>query len=247
MKFHIIGTGSNGNSYIMQCEENKEVLLLECGMKLIEVKKALDFDISNIKGCLLTHCHGDHSKFIKEYLSAGINIYSSKETFEALGLLNHHRCIIVEEKKVCNIPNSTFKFIPYNIQHDCPQGFCYFINQSECGNTLFLTDSFYIPYKFANLNNIIVEANYCENILAEREKIHPYLRDRIITSHMSLQTCEQMLQANDLRMVQNVVLIHLSDSNSNEVLFRNRISEITNKNVVVASNKMCFDLNKTPF
>lgn len=247
MKLHIIGTGSQGNSYIMQCEETNEVLLLECGMKLIEVKKALNFDISNIKGCLVSHCHGDHAKFIKEYINAGIDVYSSKETFEALGLLNHHRAHVVEEKKMFVIPGSSFKVIPFNIQHDCPQGFCFFINQAECGNTLFLTDSFYIPYKFANMNNIIVEANYCENILAEREKIHPFLRDRIITSHMSLQTCKEMLLANDLRFVQNIVLIHLSDSNSNEILFQKEIHSATLKNTIIASNGMCVELNKNPF
>jgi phosphoribosyl 1,2-cyclic phosphodiesterase len=247
MKFHIIGTGSTGNGYIMECQESKEVLLIECGMKLIDVKKALNFDLSRIKGCLLTHCHGDHSKYIREYIGAGINIYSSRETFDALGYTSHHRAIICNERNLYNIPNSTFKFIPFNIEHDCPQGFCYFINQKECGNTLFLTDSFYIPYKFANLNNIILEANYCENILSEKEKIHPFLRDRIITSHMSLQTCEQMLLANDLRLVQNIVLIHLSDSNSNEEIFKNRISEITSKKVSIATNGMSLELNKSFF
>lgn len=243
MKLHIISTGSKGNAYILG--NNKECILLECGMKLIEVKKALDFNLSTIKFCLLTHSHGDHAKYAKEYADAGIQIYTSKETIDAINVQDHHNFKAVTEKQMTIVGG--WRFIPYNIQHDCPQGFCYLINHPGCGNTLFLTDSFYIPYKFTNLNNLIIEANYCENILAEREKIHPFLRDRIITSHMSLQTCKEMLSANDLSAVNNIVLIHLSDSNSNAALFQKEISELTRKKTTVADNGMVIEMSKLGF
>jgi len=56
-----------------------------------------------------------------------------------------------------------------------------------------------------------------------------------------------MLSANDLSQVNNIVLIHLSDSNSDEIQFQNEVSELTGKNVTVASNGMTINFNKTPF
>ena len=56
-----------------------------------------------------------------------------------------------------------------------------------------------------------------------------------------------MLKANDLSAVNNIVLIHLSDTNSNEKQFQKEVFEATQKNVSVATNGMVIDFNKTPF
>jgi hypothetical protein len=45
-----------------------------------------------------------------------------------------------------------------------------------------------------------------------------------------------MLSANDLSQVNNIVLIHLSDSNSDENNFQKRSCRINWQNVTVASN-----------
>lgn len=49
-------SGSKGNSYAL--ETVNEILLLEAGMKMIDVKKNIDFKVSKIAGCLLSHEHG---------------------------------------------------------------------------------------------------------------------------------------------------------------------------------------------
>lgn len=51
-----ISSGSKGNAYALQGKD--EILLLECGKSFIEVKKAIDWQILKIKGCLLSHEHG---------------------------------------------------------------------------------------------------------------------------------------------------------------------------------------------
>lgn len=40
----VLASGSTGNSYIIQAEE--EILLLECGINFKEIKQGLDFDLS---------------------------------------------------------------------------------------------------------------------------------------------------------------------------------------------------------
>jgi ribonuclease BN (tRNA processing enzyme) len=139
--------------------------------------------------------------------------------------------------------------MPLEAKHDVPCS-AFLINHSESGVILFATDTIYLKYKFENLSHIIIEANYCENILDEYElygRSNEYVSNRVRRSHMSVQQCEKTIMQNDLSNVQNIVLIHLSDSNSHEVKFKKQIEETTKKNVTVASNGISIDLNKTPF
>ena len=56
MKLHCLNTGSEANGYILQAS-NGDSLILESGVRAIEMKKALNFDISKIQGLLLSHQH----------------------------------------------------------------------------------------------------------------------------------------------------------------------------------------------
>jgi len=56
MKLKILGSSSKANSYVLRSSKG-EVLLLECGKKLLDVKKALNFDLSNIVGMVISHVH----------------------------------------------------------------------------------------------------------------------------------------------------------------------------------------------
>ena len=64
---------------------------------------------------------------------------------------------------------------------------------------------------------------------------------------MNLSTCKELLQANDLSKVNNIVLIHLSDSNSNAKQFQQEITATTGKKVYVAEAGLTIDFNKQPF
>lgn len=56
MRLTVLNSGSNGNCYLLECEN--EVLVLECGVSSKIVKKALNFDLSKIVGCFISHSHG---------------------------------------------------------------------------------------------------------------------------------------------------------------------------------------------
>ncbi|MBQ19124.1 MAG: MBL fold metallo-hydrolase, partial [Flavobacteriales bacterium] len=91
------------------------------------------------------------------------------------------------------------------------------------------------------------EANFSNTIIREKLGDKEFLRNRILTSHMSLETCIGFLDANNLEKVNNIVLIHLSDGNSDEEMFKREVEDATGKTVTVASNGLVMDLNKTPF
>lgn len=245
MELNIIGTGSTGNAYVL--ENENEALLIECGVKFSDIKKALDFNISKVVACVVSHSHGDHCKSLGDVLKAGINVYASEDTFKNSKVETNHRGNFIYPKVTFRVGG--FTIMPFDVKHDVPcLGFL--ISHVDCGKVLFVTDTYYCKYKFVGLNNIIIEANYSKEIIESRfgpESGMEFLRNRILQSHFSLANCKDMLAANDLTNVNNIVLIHLSDGNSNEKQFYKEVFEQTGKNVSVARNGMRIQFNKTPF
>jgi len=55
MHLQIINTGSSGNGYIISSDT--EALVIEAGAKPMDLKKALDFNISKVVGVCVSHSH----------------------------------------------------------------------------------------------------------------------------------------------------------------------------------------------
>ena len=247
MTLKILGSSSKGNCYIL--ENETEVLLIECGVKFDKVKQALNFQLRKVVGCLLTHEHGDHASSINDFMKAGINVWASAGTHIACKTENNHRRRLLANQGSFNV--GKFRVLPFDLRHDAAEPMGFLINHPETGNILFITDTFYVPYTFKNVHNIIVEANYSKEIIEKKRSqgyLPQFLNDRIIKSHMSLETCKELLKANDLSQVNNIVLIHLSDGNSDAIHFQNEIKNLTGKNVHVADSGVIIEkFNRTPF
>jgi phosphoribosyl 1,2-cyclic phosphodiesterase len=247
MQLHIINSNSAGNGYILEAN-NGEAILIECGVRFQKIKEALDFRLDRVAGALVTHKHGDHCISINDVLDKGIKVYATFKEHDAMGTRNHHNAMCVVKKHPFNV--GSFEVIAFEVKHDTPDPVGYLIRHAECGTVLFLTDTVYSPYTFDGLNNIIVEANYCEKILAARldageepEKV----RDRVITSHMSIDNCIDLLHANDLSAVNNIVLIHLSNRNSHAKQFHQRVEQATGKQVTIADAGVSINFDLTPY
>ena len=247
MELKILGSSSKGNCYLL--DNGKEALMIECGVAFKEVQKAVDFDIQRIKACIISHEHGDHSKHVRKCLDAMIPCYMSQGTCNALGLEAQPMVKVIDEG-VLYILSSQFAVQPFKVEHDANEPFGFLIANPECGTVLFATDTYYLQYTFDGLNNIMLECNYRQDILdanVEAGLIPAKLRARTMKSHCSFETCKEILQANDLSEVHNIVLIHLSDGNSNAVEFQQGIAELTHKIVTIASSGMTINFNKSPF
>lgn len=240
MRLKIIGSNSAGNAYLL--ESSTGTLLIECGVHISKIKKALDFNLSGV-AAIVTHSHGDHACAIKEVLNAGVNVFASADTFISAGVERHHRANKIFENK--NFLVNGFKIKPFNVNHDVPC-FGFIIQHEEMGLCVFLTDTFYCDYTFPGANQYILECNHDQEIMFENATPN-FLRERVIQSHMNINTCKDLLRANDLSNVNNIVLIHLSNSNSNAAGFKREIEEMTGKNVHVADAGMTIEnFNKTP-
>lgn len=238
----VLGSSSKGNGYIVESESS--ALLIECGVPFIEVKKAMDFNISKIAGAILSHSHGDHAGFVKQYLQAGIKVYTSHETITESKFASFNWVGVTERFNV-----GDFDIIPVPLKHDVR---CYgFLIRCKNEHTFcFITDTHYCPFTFSGLKNIIVECNYDEEILEARStsgKLPPNVRNRVLNSHISLDTCRNFLEANDLSSVNNIVLIHLSDGNSDARKFKTEMEQRTGKAIHIARPGMKIDFSSKPF
>jgi phosphoribosyl 1,2-cyclic phosphodiesterase len=246
MILEVLGSSSLGNSYLLRGDN--EILVVEAGAKLSRVKEALNFDISKIAAVLVSHLHNDHSGYIRDYLEAGMTILSSRETFESKDL-SKFSYLFKEVIPGRGYKIGQFKILPFELSHDVPcLGF--HINHPESGNILFITDSFMCPYTFPNLNHIMLEVNYADDILDQKVlsgQLHPAVRPRLLMTHMSLETAKGLLKANDLSQVNNIILLHLSAGNSDEERFVREIRQATGKQVYAAHKGLKLALNINPY
>ncbi|KLU64044.1 putative metallo-hydrolase YycJ [Desulfosporosinus acididurans] len=257
MKLKVIGSSSKGNCYILETKTGS--LLLDAGVPYKEIQKALNFDLRNVCGCLITHEHMDHAKGVKTLLErSGIDVYMSFETFRSLLLRENpgvpsygyaHRLCRIKAGQQFSIDD--FDILAFKAEHDAAGPLGYLIQYRPTGEKLlFATDTYYIRYRFNGLNYIMVECNYCRDILEENiqaGRIPESLKNRLLESHFSLDNVKSFLQANDLTQVRKIVLIHLSDGNADAARMVREIHDLTMKDVEAAESGKVIDLEMCPF
>lgn len=244
MQLKVIGSGSSGNSYIL--ENETEALIIEAGLPFLEVKKALNFNIMKIVGVIVSHEHLDHAQYIKQYMRAGISVYTAFETQTALEVITGERTTAIPPLKKCQI--GKFTITPFNVPHDADiECYGYLIEHEEMGKLLFMTDLEYCRYIFSKqgINHILIESNYSMDLVDRDE---PNYEHRL-RGHMSLDTALKFISTNDNPMLLNVVLIHLSDKSGNPALFTEETKKTIEygANVYVARKGLEVNLNLCPF
>ncbi len=246
MQLRVLGSSSSGNCYLL--ENEAECLVLEAGLPFRKIKEALTFDILKIVGVLVTHEHGDHAAYAKQYVNAGLHVAMSEGTSKVLSL------------PVCGYLHSGywyqfggFSVTPFSVIHDAAEPIGFIIQHEDMGTLLFASDTEYIKqtFKKLKLNHIMIECNYSQKIIDSRlsqGETLKGLRDRVLQSHMELGTCKEFICANATAALDTITLLHLSDGNSNAEQFRKEIQEIHPFSpVYIADEGLTVNLNIIPF
>ncbi len=220
----VLATGSSGNCYIV--ETSDESLILECGINIKSIMEGLNFDLSKVKGCLISHSHSDHSKSVKKILDKSIDVFTGEKTIKELNI-ESHRLHPVYPKLAFKVGG--FTILPFDVNHDV-QCMGYLIYHKETQKILFATDTYYSKYKFDGCSYIMIEANYDECVL---DKL-PIYRKRVLKSHMSMQTCIETLKTWNLSKCKNILLIHLSNDNGDPVKFQKEVQGYTGIETIIA-------------
>jgi phosphoribosyl 1,2-cyclic phosphodiesterase len=162
--------------------------------------------------------HGDHANkdTIKKVIQYGIPVYSCEE-------VAHENKGVMIAKKGRKTSIGGFKIQPIPLQHSC-ECFGYLIETSDNQRIVFATDCCEFLYKIKNVNHWLIECNWSEDILIDNMCDNAEMRSRH-EHHLELNDTIFALKENFSSSMNTVVLLHLSNGNSNEEMFKSRISE----------------------
>ncbi len=245
MTITVLGSGSSGNGYVIQHEN--EALIIECGVNYKYAVEALSGNVGKVSGCLVTHSHGDHAGFMHQYAKA-FNVYATKGTLEECNIRPNtfHYCAIpmLREFKVGN-----FVVKAFDTEHDTKEPCGFIVYHKEMGTMLFITDTHHVRYKFDfPLDYILIECNHTDELVDNSVKngvIPRKVGIRAKATHMSLERCIECLRACNTSHVKAIILIHISANNGDMLAFRKAVTQHTGKPVYCATKGFKLELMNT--
>ncbi len=224
LDFQSYASSSKGN--LNTLTDGKTHIMLDCGLPWKQIQKALSFKTSEFSAICLSHSHSDHSKGIADAVKTGQDVYLLPETRVALGLSGHR---IHEIETFHQFRIGTFQVKAFPLKHDVPSCGFLFVN-SKGERAVYITDTPYSPFRFHHLQIIAIECNYSLGLLKANTSSST-LRRSIIQNHFALETVVDFMKATDLSQVEKIVLLHMSDNNSDARMFKRTIQETTGKMV----------------
>ena len=209
---------------LLKCDN--EILILDCGIPIKDIKIGLNFDISKVVGCVVTHSHSDHNKSINDLRNMGIPVFARYEHLD------------ISDRVVFG----NFKIISFKLPHNDTDNYGFYIKVSE-QKILYLTDFEYCKFNFKSLNpnHIFVECNY-QNELVTRN-LPNY--EHKIRGHCSLKTCTDFVKENATNELKTVLLLHMGTETTIPEQCITEVKQVVNPNVYVdyAYKNLVVELN----
>lgn len=236
-KLITLGSSSSGNCYILDCDN--EQLIIELGVSWKGILKGLDYNLTKVQACLVSHQHLDHSKSIPNAIKYGLQVVSCEE------VRTIHPQVKVLKKGV-KMRLGGFKVQAIPLQHNC-ECYGYLIEHNSISKLIFATDCNSVPYRFKNVNHFVIECNYDADILIDNMCNNVYSQSAS-ENHLELNDTIEFLKQNYSSALQSVTLIHLSNGNINAETAKQRVKdELGFDNVYVADKGLIVELNKDDF
>lgn len=224
MRIKTIASSSSGCCYVI--ESGNEQLIIEMGVSVKKLRQALNFDLSSVVGCLVSHSHSDHSKFLPDLEKVGIPIWCTDETKKVFKLSSTPTIEQVVKYEFSPI----FGCNRVKLKHDCD---CYgFIVDTGSHRLGYFTDTGHARFKVPGLTHLMIEANHSFESLIESES-NKFLVKRISDYHLSIEDVVDFCTRHK-DTLQEIHLIHLSDTNANEVQFQELVAGATGVPVYIS-------------
>lgn len=231
-RLQCLGSSSSGNCFILTCGDDK--LIIDLGISWNEILSGLEYDLSNVCGCLCSHIHMDHSKSIPKALYYCLGVYSCqgvKDKYEGVTL--------IEPQKVYSI--KSFKVMALPLKHNV-ENYGYVIYHKELGSLAYVVDCEGFPYKIKSINHWVIEANHDEMIIIDNIMDARHSR-AASENHLNINQTIDVLSRNNSKDLKTIVLAHLSDSNSHAEKFKSSVrAAIDFDNVYVAEKRLDIEL-----
>ena len=195
MRFSVLGSGSSGNSTILECGSTR--ILIDAGLSAKQLCLRLDslgIPPESLTAILLTHEHGDHIRGLKNFLRKHpVPIFTTRDTAHVVKEqgISGAEWKIFEAGQVFPIAHLSIE--TFSIQHDAvdPVGFVFgngtnrFGLVSDAGQ---VTSS--MKARLRSLCALFVEANYDDQLLADDTKRPWSIKQRITSRHGHLSNAQ---------------------------------------------------------
>ena len=217
MNIKPISSSSSECCYIV--ESGGYQLIIEAGNSLKRIREALNNDLSKVVGCLISHEHGDHARYVKQIeKETSIPIFCTEGTKERYELKNSF-----------SFEELGFNCVPVSLPHDCE---CYgFIIPANQKILFYATDTHDVKYTIPGLTHLMIEANHSFELMLESERAKPQVK-RAFETHLSIDKVVEFVKRHpDL---EEIHLIHLSDAHSDAELFKKMVQDVAGCPVYVA-------------
>jgi phosphoribosyl 1,2-cyclic phosphodiesterase len=227
MKIQSINSSSAGCCYII--DSGNERLLIDAGIPLSKIRRALNYDLSNVVGCLVSHEHGDHAKYLPQLSrETAVKIYCTDGTQKAFSLPG--TCQIITGNEFLTI-SPEFSAKTVYLTHDENIECLGFVILAGPDVLFYATDTGEINFKIPGLTKAMIECNHSFEKLVD-SGLNKAAVKRICETHLSVsQVCEFVSRHPDLTEIH---LLHLSSGHSDAKLFKEMVQDVSGALVYVA-------------
>ncbi len=223
LKFASLGSGSEGNALLVQCDQT--TVMLDCGFGLRELARRserIGFDLATLSAIIVTHEHSDHVGGAPRLArKLGIPVWMSFGTLSATQSMwddvqvrgfDSHDAFCVDDIE-CR---------PFPVPHDArePAQMVFTDGAARLGVLTDVGESTpFIEASLSDCDALFLEANHCETLLANS----PYpssLKARIggRYGHLSNRVSAELLARLAHPKLKRVVAAHLSRQNNTSSL-----------------------------
>ena len=215
MKIVTLATGSSGNSYVL--EENGQLVLLELGISLPEIKRGIKYRVADVVTAFSSHVHKDHSMSEKKVSNMGIDVFAP-----------YHDENLMQTHKVNGWYMKSFPLYHGEDVKNCGV----YIMSPEGHKLVYASDFQRIDYKFSKLgiNTFLIECNHDDEFGKEENEGH---WEHSVRDHSSVSTVCEFLRVNLTDQLRTVILCHVSENNLNVDDAVRRVKEVVGDNVRV--------------
>lgn len=217
MKHKVIGTGSDGNSFMFE-----DSLIIDLGLSYKRMTDILGVEIGKIKFILLTHIHGDHlnpttaRKIFVNTEAVFVCGAWLKDNLLKIGV-ESERIKVVECGKVYKL--GEFLISPIMAYHDVEN--CGYRIAKDDHKHIHITDTYTLDGLTAlNYDTATIECNHCEikalELIEEARENKEFSHlAGAMASHLSVQKTKAFCRENRIK---KLTPVHIGNSTRKEVL-----------------------------
>lgn len=211
------GSSSKGNSILVGG------LLMDAGVSPDKINP-------KPKAVFITHRHGDHSRYINQWLKRGTRCYGGEIASSAFGrVIDVNDVVEIDKYKVTAVPalHDTEKTLNFVVEFDDYK-------------VLYEVDNAKRVYRINGVTHYIAECNWDEATLRENietGRVMEFEEVRLRSTHKSLEILLEELAEMDRSKLEEIWLAHTSDRNLNRRLAKATVQELTGVPVYFANER----------